>query len=778
MTDTISSQIYSSRDEVRTQITEYIKSYLELENVDLTKSSFLSFIINIISTLTGNLMFYETSIYKEFFLTKAQLPESILNLSAFLGYNSQEASYSTANVLITIPFGFETTEENKRYTLPVDIDTEENTFSFVLPIRQYKTTVQEFQIDEDVSIYQFITVDVPLDGKVSAMTVEIRNPGDTDFTLWDEFNSLYLMSSTESGYVSRRTDEGRRLYFGNGLIGLQPTPGCTVKVTTSLTEGEDGNVIAGSIQSGERIYTTTLAGINQIVNYDVINTLPSANGEDEESLEEIRRNSISNLTAMGRLVSSNDYENTSVVIENSPLASKCLPVLKRSDLKVNDIQLFSTILFGSSSTETDNIIPTRNITHTIPLTTTYVPRGTEISVSGVSFYTLFDLTIDLLNTAAYYHYIMYELEQTPTLVSSYASEYNLYIDKLTVVKEGELGAFYLHYQSTESDPELSTCKMEDFVNDSTSSNFIYRFDPYTLIPDNEQTYYFTITDPSSVNIAKYSFDIVFRKSLSNFMLSSTYSDSTSTIIYDVPVVGKEYYDSISAKSFELQVLQQMMTSMDFTSYRMLTDFTNVKFVNTTGYIENMSYNLTTKSAVINIVSDLPTSPSLGDRYILKSNVGSHPDEIAQCTDATNVTWYYTIPISDDIVYVSALGIKYIMGETGWIPIPATYSMPLQINLEVFKDSTYTGATSTLATAVRAALVDAFSSRFGPNATIYRSEIIDTVHNVTGVNHCRLKNPQSSIFFSFELTDLTTEQLMLYGPEYVYFDTDSITIQVI
>ena len=74
MTDTISTQIYSSRDAIRSQITDYIKSYLELENVDLTKSSFLSFIINIISTLTGNLMFYETSIYREFFLTKAQLP--------------------------------------------------------------------------------------------------------------------------------------------------------------------------------------------------------------------------------------------------------------------------------------------------------------------------------------------------------------------------------------------------------------------------------------------------------------------------------------------------------------------------------------------------------------------------------------------------------------------------------------------------------------------------------------------------------------------------------
>ena len=74
---TISSQIYKSRDEIRSQIVEYMESYLELENIDLAKSSYLSFIINTLSTLTCNLLFYETSVYREFFLTKAQLDDFI-----------------------------------------------------------------------------------------------------------------------------------------------------------------------------------------------------------------------------------------------------------------------------------------------------------------------------------------------------------------------------------------------------------------------------------------------------------------------------------------------------------------------------------------------------------------------------------------------------------------------------------------------------------------------------------------------------------------------------
>jgi hypothetical protein len=74
MADTpISSQVYNSRDRIRNEIITKLKEYMELENVDLTKSSFLSFIVEILSTLTSNLMFYQISSYREFFLTKAQL---------------------------------------------------------------------------------------------------------------------------------------------------------------------------------------------------------------------------------------------------------------------------------------------------------------------------------------------------------------------------------------------------------------------------------------------------------------------------------------------------------------------------------------------------------------------------------------------------------------------------------------------------------------------------------------------------------------------------------
>ena len=139
MADTpVSQKVFISREQNRNMIIEELKKYLELENVDLVKSSFLSFIVEALATLTSNLMFYQTSVYREFFLTKAQLPDSIYNLAAFIGYEGQLATYSNVNVLFEMPFGF--SETNTTITIPEGFKVfanDEMTFS-----TYYETTIK------------------------------------------------------------------------------------------------------------------------------------------------------------------------------------------------------------------------------------------------------------------------------------------------------------------------------------------------------------------------------------------------------------------------------------------------------------------------------------------------------------------------------------------------------------------------------------------------------------------------------------------------------------
>jgi hypothetical protein len=827
MTDTLlSEQIYLSRDVIRELISNEMKNYLELENVDLTKSSFLSFLIDTISTLTGNLLFYQLSAYREFFLTKAQLPESILNLSAFLGYNTQEAVASTVNVLITMPFGFDdpitqfsipegfkftadgnvqfvtyyetyievtnnanvtiqVIEGNKRYNLPVDLTTED--FSFVLPLRQNKIVEQEFQIDSDIQQYQFVTLDVPIDGEVAGLEVEIQEPGSSGTTTWTEFDSLFLMTSTDKGYVARRTDTGRRLTFGNGLVGVQPTGGSTVYVTTLTTQGIDGNVIAGSIREGERIYLTTLAGTTQIVDYEVVNASSAYGGVDEESLEEIRRNSIAAVRALERLVTQSDYEDISVVVPDVPFAQNALPVLKRSDLQVNEIELFSAILYGTGITETSNLVPTRNAVFTVPAGTTRLYRNETITIGDYDYYNIFEVEIDIQNTVGEYEYIVLEVEVLPALETSYVSTYDIYADLLQVERIGTQGIFKLHYKSSESDSDLTSCQMlikssgstRLMTNDSTGGYFSYTFDPYTDIPDGEQTYEFTIRDPSNAEVSLYSNKITFRADLSTFMRSNIVTDSTTITIYDVPVIEKTYYDAVDKIAFELQVIQEVISAADLSDRRMLTDFSNIKFTNTFGLLNTMLLNQPTVSAVVDIVLTEPVSCSVGERYILApaSRNDAHQDNIIRCIDATAHTFFYEKPVADMIAYVTDKGEDYIYSDGGWIPLPL-YEIPLEIEIEVFRDLTYSGTLASLQETVRTTIIAAFNDRFGTAAEIYRSEIIDVVQGIDGISHCRLRKPATSIFFNFQLKELTEDQLLEYGPEYVYFDEDSITVRVV
>jgi len=826
MTDTLSSQIYLSRDSIREQISAEVKNYLELNNVDLTKSSFLSFLIDTVSTLTGNLLFYELSTYREFFLTKAQLPESILNLSSFLGYNTREATPAYADVLMSIPLTFDdpsvqfqipqgfvfksddiefvtyysttitvdnnssatilVAEDNKRFVLPYTI--EDNTLNFVLPLRQRKEVVEEFQIDSDIQQYQFITLDVPITGEVAELIVQVKPSESAGYTTWTEYDSLFLMSSTDKGYVSRRTDTGRRLTFGNGLIGVQPAPGSNVLVTIETTEGEDGNVIAGSIRSGERIYVQTLSGVNQVVAYDVVNTSPAYGGVDEESLEDVRKNSIASISTLSRLVTENDYKNINVVVPDSPIAQNSLPVLKRSDLQVNEIELFSGLIFGSGTEEVDNLVPTRNAVWEIPSTQTSIQRDDIITIGDSDYYSMFEIGIDTVNTNGEYTYIVYELELIPALETSFGSTYDLYCDKLEVIRNGTQGIFKLYYQSGEPDFDQASSTMKitssgstfPMTNDTTSGYFIYTFDPYTDIPLGEQTYEFTIQDPSSNNIARYSNKLTFRRDLTTFMRSNVeIYDSTTIIVYDVPVIEKDYYDSINKRDFELQVMQKIISTLDLADYKMLTDFTNIKFTNTHGSLQNMQLNEATISAVLDIVETLPVGCSADSRYIYAPCTGDDPyqDNIIKCTDATSLTVIYEEPVSDSIVYIASKGENYIYSERGWIPLPE-YTIPIEIEVEVFRSTTFSGTLSTLITTVRETLYEAFKDRFGTNVELYRSEIIDIVQGIEGVSHCRLRKPETSIFFNFDLIDLTQDQLLRYGPEYVYFTEDNITVRVI
>lgn len=844
----LSSQIHLARTEILNKIIEYAQTYLELENVDLTKGSFLSFLVNILSTLTSNLLFYQSSVYKEFFLTKAQLPETVWNLAGFIGYTPSEAQYAVADILITVPLLFTSssieftipngttstsggrfyadsiefrtyyqtditvtnnssvevkiTENGRVYYFPVTINLTDDIpyFQFVLPVRQYKVVEKSFGVDEDIEPYQFVDINVPIDNQVSSMEVYVVpstiTPEDWDAMnttsrqtyLYTEKTSLYVMNNDTKGFVTKPASGGVILYFGNGLLGVQPSGGSKIKITMYETSGEDGNVVAGSIIKGDTLYTS-VGGVAQVVKYEVTNPSPAYNGSDKESLTEIRNNAIDNLTALRRLVTESDYQSADSIITDAPLTGNSIPVLKRSDIKNSEIQLFTTLSFSDPSTN-NTTVPTSNVQYTVDSSTTYISRGTQITDDGFTYYTIFDITIDTINGSAYYHYILDNISQIPVLNNSLVcvaggdDGYNFYADNLEVSSSDTTAIFVISYHTQESDVTGLACQMSILSNsalynmtnvaDVNGGQFTLDITPYTNIPEGEQTYKFTFSKSGSF-ISEYSATITFRRNLNAFMMSNVVIDSTSSIIYDIPVIEKTYYDGIDQSTFESQVLQTLVSSMDLSNYRMLTDFANIKFTKTKGTTTNMQYNSVTKTAVLGITETLPGSPSLGDRYIVSR--GSNRNKIATCTQETApITWSYTTPNIDDFVLVTDENKNYIYTGAEWVY--PEYDIPIKITLEVFKTSP-TIYNDDLIEDIKTALVTAFTTRFGPHATLFKSEIVDVVQGVTGVEHCHVIEPTSNIFFdNIDIDTFTQTQLLEYTPEQIYFTADDITVNVV
>jgi hypothetical protein len=592
------------------------------------------------------------------------------------------------------------------------------------------------------------------------------------------------MSSTDYGYVSRKTAKGRRLFFGNGLIGVQPLPGSAVTVLINETEGLGGNVIAGSVKRGDRIYYTPPSSAQtKIVEYTVNNPSGATGGADEEDLEETRSNAIISLTSLNRLVSELDYKNANYIVPFSAMALNPIAVLKRSDVKTNEIQLYMPLVYN------DSLVPTRNEKISVPYGTTFLPRGTVITDSVLMEYiTLFDITLDYINSCANYHYIMYKISQTLSLVSSYGSSYVMSAGEVNISKSGLAATFEVPYFSTETDYAVTTCIMEfletdetfTMTNDTINKKFVYTFTDYTDIPEGDLTLLFTINHMLS-QVATYSTSVVFRKNLKDIMMSNVKIDSTSVIIFDIPVVEGSYYNMVDKQEFESYVLQNMMVGMETYRYRMLTDFTNVKFVNTYGQMQNMKYNRVTKPAVKDIRNDPPASPSLGDRYIVGETSSiewtGQKNNIAQLSDATANIWTFFEPKTDETVLVSSYNDKYLFTGQSWI-LPR-FTCPIQIKAEVFKKDTFVGSDTELTAKIKNALIQVFRPRFGPNAAIYRSQIVRVVQSIEGVDHCQLIFPTSDVFFNFDImTDLTQEQLLEYSPEYVYFTITDISLKII
>jgi len=280
------------------------------------------------------------------------------------------------------------------------------------------------------------------------------------------------------------------------------------------------------------------------------------------------------------------------------------------------------------------------------------------------------------------------------------------------------------------------------------------------------------------------------------MLSTVTQDTTgATTIYrvhNVPVVLSAYLeqDDFDLDNFEVNIIQALISNININNYRMLTDFINIKFPDTTGKLTNMQYNTIDQTVVSRSLTSIPSSPMFGDSYIINGSEGIDAlsndwnDYINYIATWNGARWVFSAPTFDDFVLVDNTYVttdpdqdkKLIFTGSRWIePI---FDIPFAINLKIIQNPVVATSTTALVSNIRTQLISQMSSQFGLDQDIDRSEIIKIARSIEGVKFAELTEPQVDIRFNFDLTDLTQEELLDYTPQLVAFTEDTISITVV
>jgi len=518
--------IYGSRERIRSQLIDNAKQYLDLQDVDFYKTSVISYIIDSLSILSANHLFYDSVIYREFFMIDAQLQESVYNLAKWIGYEVPKATPSKVDLLFTIPLSFRSNEvrftipntftakgnnivftidsvsqniaavdfnfnkelfqtefgddfpaatgriinssvisvrDSDGYFRPVFVSADGKNASFTLPFTQHQRTVTQFYIPENIQPYQFYSKILEYKGMISSVKVWVvePQPGDKialDTTASDEFNpgipikgkngplyewilwaespgGIYTMGSNNEEYVFVSGINKGEIFFGNGVVGKQPARNSIVTIELFITQGEEGHVIPNTITSGDKLnYSVTpvyddegnitssdLTSKLHTIAYSIMNPAHSAGGSNTPTLPQIKRNAIINLRAKERLVSEMDYDDINVIMGDAFPTVEAFPILKRSDIKVNEIMAFIRLDYHDEF-YLPQIVPTRNAK--FPL---YDPefdaegkytilRTSEVTIDGEDYQTLYNITMDSSTMTAGYDYIIKNIFGSPAVL--------------------------------------------------------------------------------------------------------------------------------------------------------------------------------------------------------------------------------------------------------------------------------------------------------------------------------------------------------------------------
>lgn len=432
--------------DVKTQLVDLAENYFNLDNIDLYESGFMGYLIQALTTITSDTLYQNAFAYNEAFLNRALLKSSVTNIANQLGYDIKSAvpAIGALTVAVPITLGSNTsikisagsavsagsisykvyntyyikqdssgvhitaynTDTGLIETVPYTIELHEGSTCVVFGVIIWQVSIYTYDFTFDnPTLYQFYTESISgYTGEVYKVIISV------DSEKYSQVNSLYLSQNDSRNYelnfVNGTSDDDSKINikFGNGVYGYQPKNSAKGTITLYTTLGSKGNIVANSAELDVRLIDTLNADAGNI---EVISTnaLAINNGEDAETLEEIKLHAKQNISAAKRLVTETDFKGYAGVTGLRNIVA--YPLLDRRNMNGNQITIYNALF-----DDNNNLIPTASIPLEMSATVNKISKGQEFTLAdGITYTSPFELVYDNTYDIPYVKYI-YNLSTT------------------------------------------------------------------------------------------------------------------------------------------------------------------------------------------------------------------------------------------------------------------------------------------------------------------------------------------------------------------------------
>jgi hypothetical protein len=309
-------------DQIKTNIRTFLSSQSQFTDYDFEGSN-LSVLVDLLAYNTHYNAILANMASNEMFIDTALKRSSVASIAKHLSYTprSRRAARATVNVAIAnVANGpnIATLERFTRFTTQIG----STTYTFFNPNSYVVEPISGVYSFENVEIVEGRQIDffwsVPAgvspavkfvipsaDVDISTLQVSVQYGGSGSYNeTFTEMSDITKLSASSNVYFIEENSEGQyQIYFGDGILGKNLSPGDVVRARYVVTSGSEGN-ISGNVNLSW--FTNTILGEEQNDRYITTISSPTG-GQDAETTDQIRFNARNNYVSGNRTVTATDF---------------------------------------------------------------------------------------------------------------------------------------------------------------------------------------------------------------------------------------------------------------------------------------------------------------------------------------------------------------------------------------------------------------------------------------------------------------------------------------